>query len=262
MKNNLAKILAVGTLVIGGGLLATVPAQAVQIKLKDGDTFDINTYGAKYTGANLGGNGLVITKAEFDNNPSPFANTFAAPGTFATADLINTNIPAIISNFPTGTGVAKIKSADFLNPAWFTPSLPVDVTFDPGVSNTFTVNPAFGNFIELDIADAETPDLAVRLLTIKTTQASSLDNPNASIGVGFEGDVEFITFGPGGEEKVLGTGSFSSTIPTGGNPSANGTAVLSFEVEQKTPEPSALAGLVAVGLIATKLNGRKSASKA
>ncbi|MGL6340753.1 MAG: hypothetical protein ACRC80_16630, partial [Waterburya sp.] len=116
--------------------------------------------------------------------------------------------------------------------------------------NTFNVLAGFGDFVTLDIpgdADAEDPDLVIRLKTIKTLQGSSLTNPSANNAVEFQGTVDFITFGPSGQEIIAGTGSFSSTLPTVGQP---GTAVLSFTVDDvKAPEASTVSALIGFGLL-------------
>lgn len=258
MKSNLVRLLAVGSLVVGGSVMAASPASAVQISLANGDFLNIATYGVKYTGEGFtipsgpfsgtyNGNGAVVTKAEFDTD-STLTNNFVTPGNFATADLTSTNISEILSSYTTGIGVAKVKSLDLLNTTWFQPTTAPDFAFDPTIINNFNVLPAFGDFVTIDIADAETPDLAIRLLSIKTTQETSLLTNVADVAVGFTGQVEFVTTASSGLETVLGTGSFKGTFPGNGTPTTIGGSTLSFTVTG-IPESSPVSALVGFGLV-------------
>lgn len=271
MKNNLVRFLTVSSLVAGSSFLVLAPANAVQISLEDKDSFDVTTYGALFTGEPfLSSGGEVITKVEFDDDNGFVQNFIPAnlgAGSFAKADLTNAiDLEEIIATYTTNIGVAKVKSLDLLNPAHFVATTPPDTDFsDGGVQNNFDVLPAFGNFIEIDdpaLSDAETPDLAVRLLTLSTTQSDPLTSTVANIGVGFTGDVEFLTFGPGGLEIVLGTGSFSTTFAGEGDNDADGTAVFSFEATSQVPESSSTGALLGLGLLGSAFAFKKKISAA
>ncbi len=273
MKSNLVRLLAVGSLVVGGNVMSVRSASAVQISLTPGDFLNIATYGALFTGEEFtiplgpfagtyNSDGAVITKVEYDDLSSGFSTDYKSPGTFARADINSTNISEILSSYTTSIGVAKVKSVDLANFAWFSPTTSGGPDLSFPVNNTFDVLPAFGNFIEIDdpaLGDAETPDLAIRLLNITTTQSASLLNTDAEIGVGFTGNVEYLTFGPDGQESVLGTGSFSSTLPTNGTNSTEGTSVFSFTVKP-VPESSPVSGLIGFGLVGSVFALRRKAS--
>ena len=261
MKNNLAKLFAVSSIVAGGSLMAAMPANAVLIDLADGDFLNVTSYGARFTGT-PGFEG-VINALEFDDDPT-LGIDFIPGGSFATADLTSTSIAPLIAADPTGEGVVKIKSLDFtaaIVSGAFTLLDPVDFDFDPEVSNRFSVDSSiFGNFVEVDSAiDAETPDLAIELVEFTTFQSSSLLEDDAVIGVGLEGDVIFKTFSLDGEEITLGTGSFSTTFPANGTPEVLGTAVFSFETEVQVPESSNVFALIGLGLLGSACALKKKA---
>ena len=193
--------------------------------------------------------GALITKVEFDDEAGAGTTNYIAPFGQARANLDSTNIPEMGpgSGYPS-IGTVLVKSFDLTDTSIFTPQLPIDEDFPN--SNTFAVSEAFGNFVEVDgRADAETPDLAIKLLNLTSSQSQSLLVNQAEIGVGFTGDVQFLTFGPDGQEMVLGTGSFSSTIPANGTNVVEGTGVLSFEVGEQIPESSTVSALIGFGLV-------------
>ncbi|AFZ47770.1 hypothetical protein Cyast_1814 [Cyanobacterium stanieri PCC 7202] len=279
MKNNLVKLYTAGALVTAVSVLAPLPANAIQLTLGGGDFINIATYGALFTGEefeiDLGlpfdgiynSDGALITKAEFDDN-SGFANNFIPPNGFARADINSTNISAILGNYTTNIGVARIRSVDLTNTDWFLPTTPTgpDVSFP--ATNTFDVLPAFGNFIEIDDpaipGSSITPDLAIRLLSITTSQNNSLLTPGAQIGVGFSGIVEFITTGSDGQQVRLGTGSFSTTFPSSGSSEVEGSAIFSFVVDPdqvKVPEASPVSGLIGLGLLGSVLALKKKVQR-
>ena len=271
MKNNLAKLLAVSSLVAGGSILAATPANAIRITLDDGDFININSYGALFEGEEVdltpfgGGiensDGAVITKVSFDDNNSGLIEDFIAPPGFARADLVSTNIEEF-SAYTTTIGVAQIRSLDLNDTSIFTPRPGASGDFDfgdGGVSNTFD---AVGDvpFITLNdpaIGGDFDPDLTLLLRSFTTTQDSSLLQTQARIGVGFEGIVDFVT----SEGEVMGTGSFSTTIPANGVPSSQGTGVVSAEVEA-VPESSTVGALIGFGLLGSALAFKKKSKVA
>lgn len=266
MKNNLGKFLAVGSLVAGGFIFA-MPANAIVFSLGIGDTFDIGTYGAKFTGVPVGpfnASGDVATKIEFDDNPG-IGRTWIAPFGTAKADLQGTSNATLLAavSATTNIGIVKVKSLDLTDVTKFTPSAVPDFNLAGGANNTFIVDSSLGDFIAIDVlpADTETPDVAIRLKKITTTQVGSLNTSNASISVGVTGDVEFITLGLSGFETLLGTGSFSGTFPTGAGGVASGTGVLSFVVTSAAdvPESSPVSALIGFGLVGSAFALRRKA---
>ena len=263
MKNNLAKLFAVSSFIAGGSLMAAMPASALDITLGDGDFININTYGARFTGEPIdftgtpfdpplgleNADGAVITNVEFDTDPT-LVQDFVGNGGFATADVISTNVDELLG-IGDGTGIASIKSFDIIdqvlvsgNFTILTPGGP-DLDFSDGVvSNVFGVDAGFGAFIEID-TDGGAPDLQFFLTEFTTEQTDSLLNNDAEIGVGFEGEGFWVA----ANGDLLGTASFSTTIPANGTPTVLGTGVVSTDVQVDIPEPSSLVSLIGLGLL-------------
>ena len=197
-------------------------------------------------------NSSVITDVLFINAPgTPDQFQAAAPGTFATGFISDTNIPELAAGNP-----ASVKSLDFNNVAIFDVAEPADFIFDPNVENTFDVSSALGNFIEIEDIDPSgddngIPDLAVVLDTISTIQQTPLDAP---VGA---------TFTP----AVSGTGSIileeddgtiftadvtiQGTFPTtGGDNTSRGGITLTVTSDpvlvEPVPEPASILGLLSV----------------
>jgi hypothetical protein len=251
MKNNLAKFLAVGSLVVGGTLLSHLPANAAAITLQDGDGFSLILGGVNYTP--FIGNPDIISGADFlDAFFGPGPSVGGNPATIAVAPG---NVIGGVTDFFSGpTTAAYIKDVNLLGGDFVvtTPGGP-DLDFSDGeITNTFvTVGGAFNPFVTLDAipSDSFTPDLAINLLSFSSTQTSKLSDGFARDAISVLGEIEFVTFAPDGSILTrLGTGSFEGTIFSEDGTGSSGS--LSFEVNDvNIPESSPVSALIGFGLV-------------
>ena len=256
MKSGFFKLLTVSSLVAGGTFINLAPANAVQIVLQNGDGLSVDLASVDFLSGFFGPD--VITGADFKNAPFVPWNTAAdraalgLDASYAAVTVASGNIIGGVTDFFSETTTRTFVRDLDLTAGNFIPTGPIDTTFDPEVNNSFDVLPAFNPFVVLDVADAETPDLAISLLSIDTTQTEPLSGiTSATDAISVRGLARFDTIGPGGVPlSVGGTMSFEGTIFN-----RNGTgssASLSFNVVDNVvdvPESSPISALVGFGLV-------------
>jgi hypothetical protein len=262
MKNNLGKFLAIGSLVVGSGLVNLTPANAAAITLQNGDGFSVDLaeiiFGAGLPPA-IDPNGDIITNVDFVDSPFAVALFGNSPAPYATVAMATGNVIGGVTNFfnplTTKVSVRDINFLDAFVPGsgitLTTPGGPDNDFSDGSIVNSFTFTSPFNPFVIVDAVpgDVFTPDLAVNLLSFTSTQTSPLSSGPASDAVRVvDGKVEFVTFAPDGSIlETLGTGSFTGTIFSTDGSGSSGS--LSFNVDVSVPESSPVSALIGFGLV-------------